>query len=197
MTTRLRSAAVFGAALLCTPAFAGVSVTSSQLLWNGRVNNAGLSVASENFNSYSGFYASMSGNLGGIDWSAQSSGGLVANGSYVHTGLAESTLTFTFSPGVRGVAGNIFGTDVDFNVVETIVSATLSDGTTYDGITNSAANFIGFFSSAATISSLSVTVISPGSTPVYATLNNLFVAVPAPSAAALVGLAGLVTRRRR
>ena len=109
-----------------------------------------------------------------------------------------ATLLFTFSPGVRAVAGNIFGSDPFFNIVPTIGNVTLSDGTSYEGFTTSASDFIDFYSTTANIFSLSITVADPASSgAIFSTIDNLYLAVPAPSVAALIGLAGLTTRRRR
>ena len=72
---------------------------------------------------------------------------------------------------------------------------TLSDSTTYVGFSNGPSDFIGFYSTASTISSLSIAVAGTGVT--YATVDNLyFASVPAPGAVALIGLAGVVARRR-
>ena len=67
------------------------------------------------------------------------------------------------------------------------------------GFIDSSSSFIGFYSTGATISSLSVSPANypSSSNPIFATADNLFFAtVPAPGAVALIGLAGLVARRR-
>jgi hypothetical protein len=108
-----------------------------------------------------------------------------------------TSVTFQFSPGVQAVAGNFFGTDISFNAVPSLVQVTLADGTSTILLANGPADFSGFFSTGAAISSLTVTAAS-GST-VYPTVDNLYFAVPipAPGAAALIGLAAVATRRRR
>lgn len=199
MQTRIPCGIAFGVSMLASTALAGVTVTSSQTLWNLRVINGGETVGTETFNTYSGFNAGpITGTLGNTFWTVSAPGGLFADFGMMSTNDAFSTLSFTFSPGVRAVAGNIFGTDIGFNIVPTIVNVTLSDGTAYEGFTTSASDFIGFYSTSANISSLSITVADPASSSaVYSTINNLYLAVPAPGAAALIGLAGLATRRRR
>lgn len=199
MTSRIACGALVGVSLLASAAVAGVTVTSSQGLWNYRVTSGGQTVGTETFNTYSGFDAGpITGTLGNTFWTVSAPGGLFADVGMMSTNLAYSTLSFTFSPGVRAVAGNIFGTDTAFNVVPTIVNVTLSDGTAYEGFTTSASDFIGFYSTTANISSLSISVADPGSSSaIYSTINNLYLAVPAPGAAALIGLAGLASRRRR
>jgi hypothetical protein len=74
---------------------------------------------------------------------------------------------------------------------------TLADGTSYLGFSNSQTDFIGFYSATASITSLSITATGVGSGDVFSTVDNLYFAVPAPGAIALLGAAGLVARRRR
>ena len=199
MTSRIACGALVGVSMLASAAAAGVTVTSSQALWNYRVTSGGQTVGTETFNTYSGFDAGpITGTLGNTFWTVSAPGGLYADFGMMSTNDAYSTLSFTFSPGVRAVAGNIFGTDIGFNIVPTIVNVTLSDGTAYEGFTTSASDFIGFYSTSANISSLSISVASPtGTGNIFSSIDNLYLAVPAPGAAALIGLAGLATRRRR
>jgi hypothetical protein len=102
-----------------------------------------------------------------------------------------------FSPGVQAVAGNFFGTDNSFNAMPSLVQVTLADGTSTILLASGPADFSGFFSTGAAISSLSVTAAGAGI--VYPTVDNLYFAVPipAPGAAALIALAAVATRRRR
>ena len=192
--------AVACASLLGTMAHAGVVVTPSQLLWNHRVTSGGQSVGTETFNSYMGYNASgVTGDVGDVTWTASASpSGLLASNGNLRTADAFATLTFSFSKGVRGVAGNIFGSNVLGNAVPAIIDVTVSDGTAYEGIAVSAGEFIGFYSSAADITSLSITVASfDPSASIHAAIDNLYLAVPSPGAAALVGLAGFLAKRRR
>ena len=192
--------AVACASLLGTMAHAGVVVTPSQLLWNHRVTSGGQSVGTETFNSYVGYNASgVTGDVGDVTWTASASpSGLLASNGNLRTADAFATLTFSFSKGVRGVAGNIFGSNVLGNAVPAIIDVTMSDGTAYEGIAFSAGEFIGFYSSTANITSLSITVASfDPSDSVHAAIDNLYLAVPSPGVAALVGLAGLLAKRRR
>ena len=197
MSTRLLGSAVAVVAL-CASAHASVIVTNNQALWNWRVTNGGQVVGTENFNDLAnGFYSSpVSDTLGNVVSTASSTGDLFVQDGSLSTNN-PAPLTFTFNPGVRAVAGNIFGTDINFNVVTCVVSVTLANGFTYEGISSSASDFVGFYSTSADISTMTI-VTSPLVTGnVYATIDNLYLAVPAPGAAALIGLAGLATRRRR
>jgi hypothetical protein len=197
MSSRFVGSAVAVVAL-CASAQASVIVTNSQSLWNWRVTNGGQVVGTESFNDFAnGFYsAPVSDTLGNVVWTASATGGLYVDNGYFSTN-SPVPLTFTFNPGVRAVAGNIFGTDENFNVVTCVVSVTLANGITYEGISSSPTDFVGFYSTAVDISSMTI-VTSPLATgSVFATIDNLYLAVPAPGAAALIGLAGLVARRRR
>jgi len=114
-----------------------------------------------------------------------------------------TTLTFTFTPGVRAVAGNFFGTDISFGNATVLFTVELSNGAAYEGISSSPGSFTGFRSTnaAETISGLSLTVSNfGGSGDVYPSVDNLYFGViPAPGAFAILGAAGLVgfSLRRR
>ena len=175
---------------------------SNNTLWNGFVTAQGKTVATETFDSYNGFYLNgLTGNAGGIQWTASAPGELYAGSGFMSTNSAEALLTFNLSPSVQGVAGNFFATDASFNVLPAIIGVQLADGSGYVGYAASAADFVGFYSTGAAISSISVSVAGnlPAGTN-FATVDNLYFAVgavPAPGAAALLGLAALVSRRRR
>lgn len=198
MTFRFPLAAVVGCAVVAAPASASVFSFTQQNVWDAYVAFQALTTVTEDFNAIGdGTYASpFNGSQGGINWTASAPGGIQVQSGLFST-QTPTTLTFSFSPGVQGVGGNFFGRDAGFNALPSIVQITLSDGSGYIGITSSASDFVGFYSNGAAISSLSIAVAS-GST-VFSTVDNLFFAVPvpAPSAAALIGLAAMVTRRRR
>ena len=181
---------------------AGIVVTTNQDLWTANVATFG-SVEVEDFNGIADdFYTSPFGGVAGsVTWSASAAGGL-----YVQDGLFSTNnpepLTISFGPGVRAVAGNFFGTDINFNTLTVIFQVALVDGPTYEGFAVGASTFTGFRgTNGELISSLTLTVVNPqGSPAVYPTVDNLFFGVvPAPGAAALLGAAGLVgvTLRRR
>lgn len=184
-------------------ASAGVSsmfYTVDAAAWATYSTNAGASISSENFSTVSsGFYGSgIAGSVSGISWTANAIGGVSASSGLVSTSNASNTLNFAFAPGVNGIGGNIYGTNSSFDAVPATIMVMLSDGTIYYGYSNGPSDFIGFYSSGATISSLSVSASNvSGSNPIFATVDNLyFASVPAPGAVALIGLAGAVARRR-
>jgi hypothetical protein len=196
MTTRILSATA--AAALAGSALASVTVTTNQSLWNWQVTNGGQTVATETFSGFDGFYPTgASGSVAGVSWTASASGGVYADTGLMATNFGSTALVFTFAPGLQGVAGNFFGTDINFNFVNSVVQVTLSDGTSYLGFSNSPTDFIGFYSATASITSLSIAAAGVGSGDVFATADNLYFAVPAPGAIALLGVASLVGRRRR
>jgi hypothetical protein len=200
---KLVSAVAFVAsALVASSASAGIVVTSSQAIWNARVATDGLLVETETFNSVSdGYHASpFGGSTASVSWFASASDGLFAQGGVFSTVRPEA-LTFNFTPGVRAVGGNFFGTLNDFSNASVFFSVLLSDGTSYEGEASSPASFTGFRSTtAATIASLTINVENAvGAAAVYPSVDNLYfgVTVPAPGAVALLGLAGFVGSRRR
>ena len=199
---------IFGAAILCgaiSPSVsAAITTYSNFIYWGEDVVAAGETVATETFNSYNGFYASpLTGSTGGINWSATATGGLYCDSSqgFFSTNNPVAA-TFTFAPGVMSVGANIFGTDSSFNIVQAKITVTLADGSSYIARSNGPADFVGFISNGAAISSLTMNAVATaGSTSyVYVTADNMYfgvTAIPAPGAAALLGLAALVSRRRR
>jgi MYXO-CTERM domain-containing protein len=205
----MRSPALIAVVSALVPAgFACATVTSvfytvDQAAWTSYSTNQGASISSETFSTVGdGYYVSgVSGIVGGISWTATASGGISALSGLVSASTGTATLEFAVSPGVNGIAGNLFGRDSSWAAVPAIIMVTLSDSTTYIGYANGPSDFIGFYSTGATISSLSVTVSSTGSGTAYATADNLYFATvstaPAPGALALLGVAGLASRRRR
>jgi hypothetical protein len=199
MTIRIAFSAAAMTAVMTQAASAAIVTFTSNTLWSSFSVGQGKTVATENFNSYDGFYAAgaVSGTAGGIQWTASAPSGLYAASGFMSTILSPVTLTFALSPSVQGVAGNFFGTDDSFGIVPAIVGVQLADGSSYIGYAASAADFVGFYSTGAAISSISVSVAGnlPAGTN-FATVDNLYFAVPAPGALALIGVAGLVGARR-
>ena len=197
MISRNFGIAAVAAAFVASASSAAVVSFTNQFVWNSYVTGSGAAIATEDFNSLAnGFAPSASGSTGGISWTASATGGLFVDSGQMSTNNPV-TLDFTFAPGVQGVSGNIYSTDISFNIVASIVQVTLTDGTSYIGYTDSAASFVGFYSTGASIASMSITSSSLAGGSLYPTVDNLyFASVPAPGALALVGLAGLTARRR-
>lgn len=186
---------------LVSTAQAAFITFGNQTLWNQFVTGSGWQVATETFSGVAdGFYAgSYSGSVSGINWTGSAAGGIYAQGGLFSTNNPVQ-LDFTFSPGVQGVGGNIFGTDVSFNVVPCIIQVTLADGSSYVNYATTVSDFVGFYSTGAAISSMSIQTTATGAGSVYATVDNLyFTVVPAPGSLALLAVVGLgnAARRRR
>ncbi len=199
MKTYLLGSAIFCGAITSALS-AAVTSYSDFSFWTEDVVASGSSVATETFNSYSGFYSTMTGSTGGINWTANASDGLYCDFGLFSTNMPNVAATFTFAPGVQAVGGNIFGTDIySASISNAKIKVTLADGSAYVGYSSSAEDFVGFVSDGAAISSMTILATKPGVN-VWVTADNLYfgvTAVPAPGAIALVGLAGLVSRRRR
>jgi hypothetical protein len=182
-----------------------VVVFNDQPTWNMYTALKGATVATEDFESFAaGFAPSATGTAGGTTWTASATNGVFfgdVNVPPVHqvisTTNSQTTLNFTFAPGVQGIGGEMFGTNNLFSAVIALITVTLADGTSYVNDPSTATAFVGFYSNGAAISSLSVTTATSGT---YATVDNLYFAtVPAPGVLALISLAGVVggpSRRR-
>jgi len=184
---------------------AAVIVFTNEFVWDTYATGNDAAQFTENFEAYSGFYASpLTGTQGGVNWSANATGGLfvgaVGSSQALSTNApAPMTISFT-GAAVQGVSGNIYGTDINFQVVPSIVQLSLQDGTSYIGFIDSATAFVGFYSTGAAITAITISAqpLPGGTNDVYATFDNMtFAVVPAPGAIALLGLAGLAGRRRR
>ena len=202
MSIRIALSAAAMTVVMTQAASAAIITFSNNTLWSGFVASQGKTVATENFNSYNGFYLNgLTGNAGGIQWTASAPGELYAGSGFMSTNSADALLSFNLSPSVQGVGGNFFATDDIFNIIPAIIGVQLADGSAYLGYAVSIADFVGFYSTGAAISSISMSVAGnlPSGTN-FSTVDNLYFAVgavPAPGAVALIGLAALISRRRR
>ena len=201
MSIRIALSAAAMTVVMTQAASAAMVTFTNNALWSGFSAAQGKTVATETFNAYNGFYANgLTGNAGGVQWTASAPQDLYAGSGFMSTNYAEALLTFTLSPSVQGVAGNFFATDASFAILPAIIGVQLADGSAYVGYAASAADFVGFYSTGAAISSISVSVAGnlPAGTN-FATVDNLYFAVPAPGAVALIGVAGLIggSRKRR
>ena len=202
MSIRIALSAAAMTGVMTHAASAAMISFSNKTLWSSFSAAQGTTVVTETFNLYNGFYLNgLTGNAGGIQWKASAPGELYALSGFMSTNSAEALLTFTMSPSVQGVGGNFFATDANFNIIPAIIGVQLADGSAYLGYAVSIADFVGFYSTGAAISSISMSVAGnlPSGTN-YSTVDNLYFAVgavPAPGAVALIGLAALVSRRRR
>jgi hypothetical protein len=114
-------------------------------------------------------------------------------------------LTLSFAGGVKSVGAYFSASDFGFNAVAgQLFEITLDNGTSFSGLTQSVADpakaFVGFVATGSTlITGFTISVDSLGGPAVYPTIENMYFAVPAPGAFALLGAAallGLSGRRR-
>ena len=193
------------AAAVASTSSAAIIVFTNEFVWDTYATANDAVMATEDFGTYSGFYGSpLTGSLAGVNWSAAASGGIYVGAAGGTNALSTNnpepmTISFSGAP-LTGVAGNIFGTDINFNVVPSIVQLSLQDGTTYIGFVDAATAFVGFYSTGAAITSVTISAqpLPGGTNAVYPTFDNMtFAVVPTPGAVALLGLAGLAGSRRR
>jgi hypothetical protein len=183
-------------------ASAAVAVFTNFGVWDNAVTANGQTVAVEDFNSYGvSTPMTLTGSpvpASGITWTASApSNGLVTDGGTVRTAAATDDLVFDFEPGVQGIGGNIYTSVLGQGKSFAFIEVTLADGVSYFGNSDNAEMFIGFYSDTASIAKLTIKVYQVAGVNSYATVNNLYFAVPAPGALALLVTAGLVGGRNR
>jgi len=197
---RLATLAAIAAFAAAESSSAAITIFNSKPLYDDQT--ALLSQSLENFDAYSGSYTSpLVGVAGDVTWSASSASGFQVDGGKMSTSMPGS-MTITFSGvDVFGVYGNFFGTDANGNLAPGLVFVTLADGTGSLLFVNDPTTFFGFYSNDVAITSISVSATTfPSGVPVLrASVDNLGFSyvIPAPGAMALLGLAGIVGRRRR
>lgn len=197
MTVRSLAAAAFAAGSVASASSAAIISFNDSGLFAQFAAVNGASVATEGFDSYSGFAPEYTGNLLGVAWEARTTGfgGMYAQGGVMSTNN-PGTMYFDFAGGVTGVGGQFFATDISFSFVPSTITVGLADGSGFIGLVNSASQWQGFWSNGPAITSISIQVMGSGT--LYASADSISVAViPAPGALALLGAAGLVGGRRR
>lgn len=191
-----------GLAALCVvgSSSAAIITFTQQNVWQNYSALQGAGVYTETFSGIAdGFYNSYSGSTGVANWSAAANGGLYVQGGLFSTNN-PTALNFDLGSGVNGLAGSFFATDINFNVVASIVTLTLSDGSGFIGYIDSANAYTGFYSTGALITSIRIEAASVSAGNVYPTADTMqFAVVPAPGALVLAGVAAAVggLRRRR
>ena len=184
-------------------ASAAVAVFTNFGVWNSVVTANGQTFAVETFNSDGpGTATSLTGSplsASGMTWTVTAPTGLVTDGATVRTATATDDLVFDFAPGVQGIGGNIYTSILGEIPSFAYIKVTLADGVSYFGNSENTENFIGFYSDTASIAKLTIRVFQMTGSTSYATVDNMYFAVPAPGALALLGAAGLIggySRRR-
>lgn len=189
-------------ACAASPALAGVIVFDDRAAFNAfGLAQPGTAVATETFDNINGFAAGgFMGNPGAAaEWFATAQDGMLAQNGAIRAAGANSTVTFSFRSGaVYGVGGDFFYSSSSGSFVPGLMILSLSDGTSYVRSVTSPSTFAGFWSLSSTISSLSITPFGSAGSANYVATDNMAIGfVPGPGAIALLGLAGMGSRRRR
>ena len=175
-----------------------ILVASSQSVFDALVVDLGGSVVGQSFASYNGFYASgVGGGSGDAAWTASATSGLFADAGIFSTVNPDQVITFNFSSAnVFALGGNFFNTNLDFSTGPGLVKV-VAGGVSFI-VSSSPSSFAGFVSTSGAISSISVAPFGGEAAGKFASTNSLSIGViPAPGAVALMGVAGLLARRRR
>jgi len=186
------------ATFISSTTFAAVLVFDNAAVFNAGLVESSLANYDQTFESYSGSAAFFTGGTGNYAWKASSATGVLDQAGVVQTVVATDTLKFDFSSGnVYGIGGLFHYVDAAGAYKSGLMKIKLSDGTTFIRSISSQTTFSGFITTGSSISSLELSHI--GSTGVtFSAAEAMTIGyVPAPGAVALIGLAGLVSRRRR
>ena len=186
------------ATFISSTTFAAVLVFDNAAVFNAGLLDSSLASFDQTFESYSGSAAFFTGGTGDYVWKASSANGVLGQAGVVQTLTATDTLKFDFSSGnVYGVGGLFHYVDAAGAYKSGLMKIKLSDGTTFIRSISSQTTFSGFITTGSSITSLELSHI--GSTGVtFSAAEALTIGyVPAPGAVALLGLAGLASRRRR
>jgi hypothetical protein len=186
------------ATFISSTTFAAVLVFDNAAVFNAGLLESSLANFDQTFESYSGNAAFFTGGTGDYAWKASSATGVLGQAGVVQTVVATDTLKFDFSSGnVYGIGGLFHYVDAAGAYKSGLMKIKLSDGTSFIRSISSQTTFSGFITTGSSIASLELSHI--GSTGVtFSAAEALTIGyVPAPGAAALLGLAGLASRRRR
>lgn len=205
MKTSLFAASAAMVLAVAGVANAGITVYTSQAAFNA-------ATAAQGVDTYTGFSITgvtpspINRTAGAYSYTAAATNGFFGAGTvanpWLSTNTATDTVTFNaFSAGVQAVGGNFFGSNIAgaFAAGDIMLSATDADGTVnHTIISATTASFVGFVSNGS-ISSMTLSAVQPAGAFLWPTADNftLAQAVPAPGAAALLGLGGLAATRRR
>ena len=148
----------------------------------------------------SGSYAALTGGVGDFAWTlAAPSGVLLDANATARTQVNSEKLSLTFgSSNVYAIGGYFFNVDSLGATKAGVMRIRLSDGTSFIRTVSNNTTFSGFVSDGAAIASVEVSHAGTFGAQYFVATSGFNIGiVPAPGAAALVGLAGLMARRRR
>lgn len=186
------------ATFICVNTFANVIVFDNAAVFNAGLIDSSLANYGQTFESYSGSSAFFTGGSGDYAWKASSNNGVLGQAGVVQTLVATDTLKFEFSSGnVYGVGGLFHYVDAAGTYQSGLMKIKLNDGTTFIRSISSQTTFSGFITTGASISSIELSHIGSAGVTFSAAETLTIGYVPGPGACALLGLAGLASRRRR
>ncbi|MSQ90474.1 MAG: hypothetical protein EXS01_03655 [Phycisphaerales bacterium] len=185
--------------MMAFEANAAIIITNNSGVFNAIVDSMNGQTLAEDFQGYSGWYASgLTGGTGDSAWTAEAPNGLYAQGGVLSTNSPNVALTLTFASGnVFAIGGDFFNTDVDFGRAGGFVRIS-AGGVSYIYSSSSDSAFAGFVSTSDAIHSITFLPFGPNSANTYASSSAVMLGVvPSPAVLALGALAGMITRRRR
>ena len=158
-----------------------------------------LSSYTQTFESYSGAAASFSGGNGNYAWTATSPNGVFGQSNIIRTLAASDTLTFNFaSNNVYSVGGLFHYVNETGGFQSGVMKVRLSNGDEFIRSVDASTTFTGFLSEEISIASVQLRSLSTVTGSTFAAAETMTLGVvPAPGAAALIALAGIVSGRRR
>ena len=182
-------------------AAADIYVFDNSVTYAGFCNDLGLIRQAQDLSQIaSGSYASLTGGSGDYAWNLSAPSGVFLDPfATARTQQNSEKLTLSLNSGnVFAVGGFFFNVDGAGAAKPGVMRIRLSDGTSFIRTVSNSTTFSGFVSTGASIASVEVSHAgSFGSQHFVATSGFSIGVVPAPGAAALIGLAGVMTRRRR
>jgi hypothetical protein len=182
-------------------AAADVYIFDNSLTYAAFCNDLGVVRQAQDLSTISaGSYNSITGGSGDYAWNLSAPSGVFLDGAgTARTQQNAEKLSLTFSSSnVFAVGGFFYNVDNGGSPRAGVMRIRLNDGTTFIRTVSNSTTFSGFVSDGASIASVEVSHAGNlGSQYFVATSGFSVGVVPAPGAAALIGLAGMIARRRR
>ena len=193
-------------AAICSLSFAAIAaadvyVFDNAITYGAFCNDAGVVRQSQDLTQLaSGSYQSLTGGAGEFAWNLAAPSGVYLDSlGTARTQVNSEKLSLTFaSTNVFAVGGFFFNVNGSGSTQAGVMRIKLSDGTSFIRTVSNNTTFSGFVSDGANITSVEVSHAGSLGSQYFVATNGFNIGiVPAPGAAALVGLAGLMARRRR
>ena len=203
---RHTSLTVLSSVLTVSASFVAASNASASIIffddaaaYTETVSAYELSSYTQTFESYTGAAASFSGGNGNYAWTATSPNGVFGQSNIIRTLAASDTLTFNFaSNNVYSVGGLFHYVNETGGFQSGVMKIRLSNGDEFIRSVDASTTFTGFLSEEISIASVQLSHTSSLTGSTFAAAETMIIgSVPAPGAAALIALAGIVSSRRR